>query len=95
MISPAKLAKPGKPQPANAAIISAAPMNGSSPEQAAQLVHLQRAGLLIEIAAQAEGQRGEKAVRDHDQHRAGDADEVQAGDAEEDKSPCAPRWNCR
>ena len=55
-------------------------------EQAAELVHLQRAGLLVKVAAQAEGQRGEEAVRDHHQHRAGHPDEVQAGNAEEDKA---------
>ncbi len=55
-------------------------------EQAAEPVHLQRAGLLVKVAAQAERQRGEEAVRDHDQHRAAHPDEIQGGDAEEDKA---------
>ena len=59
---------------------------GQPAEQAAEAVHLQRAGLLVEVAAQAERQRGEEAVRDHDQHRARHADEIQGGDAEEDKA---------
>ena len=55
-------------------------------EQAAHLVHVQRVRLRADVTAQAECERGEQPVRDHDDHRAGDADEVQARDAEEDEA---------
>ena len=54
--------------------------------EAAERADFQRAGLLVNEAAQREGQRREETVRDHDQHRAGDADEVQAGDPEENEA---------
>ena len=56
------------------------------PAKPAELAHFQRAGLLVNVAAQRERQRREEAVRDHDEHRAGHADEVQAGDAEENEA---------
>ena len=86
VISPAKLAKPGKPQPANAAIIRAPPMNGSRRSRPPSRSICTRAGLLVKVAAQAERERGEEAVRDHDQHRARHPDDIQGGNAEEDKA---------
>ncbi len=52
----------------------------------AQPAHFQRAGFLVNVAAQRERQRRKEAVRNHDEHRAGHADEVQAGDAEENEA---------
>ena len=55
-------------------------------KQAAEPVHLQRAGLLVKVAAQAKCQRRQKAVRNHDQHRPRHSDEIQGGNAEEDEA---------
>ena len=85
-ISPEKPAKPGKPQPASMAMIMTVPINGSCRSKPAHLIHVQRLDFIAQIAAQGEGQRGQKTVRHHDDHRAGDADQAQAGDAQKGKT---------
>ena len=55
-------------------------------EQAAQPVHLQRAGLLVKVTAQAKRQRRQKAVRDHHQHRPAHPDDIQGGNTQENKA---------
>ena len=39
--------------------------------------------MVVKIAAQPEGQRGQQTVRDHDQDRAGHSDQAKAGNSKE------------
>ena len=50
------------------------------------MIHLQRAGLLVNIATETEDKCGQESMRNHHQHRPGHSDEVERCDAEKHKA---------